>query len=123
MMAPNTKPTEKTEKRLSQMGVSPLPDQPDKQIIKVDMNALIKNMLNDEDMQGEIYREASRRLDTEEAVDRLKLMLTEYLDTFMIIGYGVDANRIIVKHSKNDRDDDSLIEILRYVFMRMVQGD
>jgi len=56
----------------------------------------------------------------QEDVDRIKNVLSEYLNSYMIIGYTAENNRVVLKHAKNHQDEDSLVEFLRVVLMSIV---
>jgi hypothetical protein len=57
-----------------------------------------------------------------ESMTQLKNMVEEYMDCFVIVGYDVNGRRVIVKHTKNDRDEDSLVEQVRYLFYAIMAG-
>ncbi len=118
MRAPNNKPTEKTEQRLAEEERL-LNSKP----IKMDIGSILENLFEDEKVQEEILAEASKRLDTEESINNVKYILSEFFNSFLVLGYGVDGERIIIKKCDSDKDDDSLIEILRHVFMKTIQGN
>jgi hypothetical protein len=128
MKAPNNKPTEKTEQRIEAERLGPkitklgdLGD--DTQFIELDIKDLVKQMLTTESVQQEITKEATKRLDKEETVGAVKSILSEYFNAFIILGYGVNGDRIVIKETKSDMGDDSIIEVLRYVLMKMVHGN
>ena len=118
MRAPNNKPTEKTEKRLSQNhNLSS-----DTKYIELDINTLIQQMFNTPDVKNEITKQATKRLNTQQSATMVKNILSEYFNSFMLLGYGVDGDRVIIKNTTTDMEEDSLVELVRYVFMRMMQG-
>ena len=123
MRAPYNKPTEKTEKRISKKPPIPISQNNNLSLVELDLPSLIEKVLQDEHIQDEIHIEATKRLNTEESIKSVKAILSEYFDSFMVLGYDVDGDRLIVKHTKTDRDDDSMLEMLRYVFMTMLQKE
>ena len=48
----------------------------------------------------------------------LKTMICEYLDTFIIFGYNLQGERIIIQHFKNPKDRDAIMEFFKTVFIR-----
>ena len=122
MRAPTNKPTEKTEKRLANTSTNK-PAVNESQYVKVDIQSVIQKMLEDGTLQNELSKEATKQLTTRQAVNTVKNILSEYFDCFMLMGYGVDGRRTIIRHSKTDRDEDSIVELLRYVLIRIMQNE
>ena len=48
----------------------------------------------------------------------LKGIVSEYLDTFLIFGYNVNGERIILQNFKNARDRDAIMEFLKTIFLK-----
>ena len=92
MISPILNLTEKTEKRLT--------------------NKSISNTSSNETLQ-KIYK----KLNTEESVNIVKTILTEYFNNYMLIGYDIAGDRVVIHHAKNNKDEDAVIELLRYVLM------
>jgi|GEM_PF-4088022 len=133
MKAPNNKPTDKTEKRLSQDGQPLLsPDVeaqtpplgvPKNKYIQVDLQTILDKVIKDKTIQQEMIREVTKQLDTEESVETLKGILSEYFSAFIIMGYDVNGERMVINYSPTDRDEDSIIEMVRHVLIQMLQED
>lgn len=128
MKAPISKPTPKTEKRLAASAnpLEALTPPANGEYVQIDLQELVSKMLGAEQdselVTNEIIQEAYKRLETEDEIDSVKAILSEFFDSYMLLGYGVGGKRTIIRHAKSDRDDDSIVELLRYVFMRMMQG-
>lgn len=118
MKAPYNKPTEKTEKRLASKQIS---IGSNTQVVAVNLNDVLSKITKDKDLQNYIRNEATKRIDSEESVESIKVILSEYFNSFIVLGYGVDGERIIIKDTRTDRDSDSILEMLRYVIVRMIQ--
>ena len=116
MRAPNDKPTEKA---LAKAGI-PIPDTQD--FVEVDLNTLLEKILGSEHVQEELTIAATKRLDTEEAKTTVKAIMSEYLSSYIILGYDVNKDRIVIKHTPSDQDDDSIIELIRYALMKLING-
>jgi hypothetical protein len=118
MRSPFNQHTDKTKKRLEK----------DSKPVSVgmDFTSLVQSILSDPEIQQnlEIVQESSieatKRIDTKESVRVLKNILSEYFDSFMIMGYDVNGERTVVRSTKNDKDDDAAIELLRFVLLRMI---
>jgi len=48
----------------------------------------------------------------------LKGIVSEYLDTFLMFGYNVNGDRIILQNFKNARDRDAIMEFLKTIFLK-----
>lgn len=65
------------------------------------------------DSQAELTRR--RNLETMNDYITLEQTVTEFLDTFLLIGYNLQGQRVIVQHCTNNRDQDALIELVRNI--------
>jgi len=70
-----------------------------------------------------IENKIARPIDTNQDVKELVARNSEYLDCFLIIGYDLDGNRIIIKKADSAQQNDSLNESLRYTLYRTLGGD
>lgn len=127
MRSPFNQHTAKTKNRLerdSNEESKPVPTAPI--TVGMDFSSMVQSILSDPEIRQnleiveESSVEATKRIDTKESVRVLKNILSEYFDSFMIMGYDVNGERTVVRSSKNDRDDDSAIELLRFVLLRML---
>lgn len=48
----------------------------------------------------------------------LKSIIMEYLDSFLLFGYNVDGERVIVQNFTNSRDRDAIMEFLKTIFIK-----
>jgi hypothetical protein len=53
----------------------------------------------------------------------LKSIITEYLDTFILFGYNIDGERIILQHYISSKDRDAIMEFLKTIFIRQQQDN
>lgn len=51
----------------------------------------------------------------------LKSQISEYLDSFLLLGYDSEGQRIIIQHYHTQRDRDAVIEFLKNVFLLQQQ--
>jgi hypothetical protein len=56
-------------------------------------------------------------------LDLLKSIITEYLDTFIVFGYNVEGERIILQHYTTARDRDAIMEFLKTIFIKQQQDN
>ena len=48
----------------------------------------------------------------------LKSMITEYMDTFILFGYNLQNERVIIQHFSNSKDRDAIMEFLKTIFLK-----
>ena len=48
----------------------------------------------------------------------LKETVSEYLSTFLLFGYNLDDDRIIIQKFENSRDRDAMMEFLKTIFIK-----
>lgn len=50
----------------------------------------------------------------------LELMVSEYLKSFIIIGYTLTGEKVVIGHAMTQQEHDSIIEHLRHTFMNII---
>lgn len=123
MRAPDYTPTDKTINRLNKESTPKSKEE----VVPLDIDAetFLNMILNPKEIRKEIKKSKSklRSLENEKNVNVLKSVLSEYLSTFIIMGYDVNGNRIVIKDAETNKDEDSIIELIRYVMMGIIGGD
>jgi hypothetical protein len=51
----------------------------------------------------------------------LKAIVSEYLDSFIVFGYNLDGERIILQNYEKARDRDAIMEFLKTIFIKQQQ--
>ena len=51
----------------------------------------------------------------------LKAIISEYLDSFIVFGYNIDGERVILQNFNKAKDRDALMEFLKIVFIKQQQ--
>ncbi len=51
----------------------------------------------------------------------LKSIITEYLDSFILFGYSIDGERVIIQNFEKSKDRDALMEFLKIIFFKQQQ--
>jgi len=74
----------------------------------------MKNQINEDDIKR------ANRLKQIKSYEPIRLMLEEYFDGFLLVGYDVYGNRVAIKQAKNDKQEDALIEQFRNIIFRMM---
>lgn len=53
-------------------------------------------------------------------LEQLDTVITEYLDTFMLLGYDINGEKVIITHATNPHDRDALVEHLRTTLLGII---
>jgi len=117
MRSPINKPNDKTSDKTSSNNTPP----DSSELVEIDLKEIMKKLMNNKAVKEEVTKEAMRRIDTQQSVDAIKNILSEYFNAYILIGYGIDGRRTILRSANSDQDDDSLFELIRYTFMRVMQ--
>jgi hypothetical protein len=48
----------------------------------------------------------------------LKSVITEYMDTYILFGYNLKGERIIIQHANTPKDRDANMEFLKTIFLK-----
>lgn len=85
----------------------------------------IFNSINNAELQQSLD-EWTRKNQSENKIEErdyylLKSVITEYLDSFMLFGYSMKGERIIVQHAQSPRDKDAIMEFLKTIFIQQQQ--
>jgi hypothetical protein len=48
----------------------------------------------------------------------LKSMVAEYLDSFVVFGYNMEGERVIIQNFKTAKDRDAVMEFLKTIFLK-----
>jgi hypothetical protein len=55
---------------------------------------------------------------TRRDISLLKGMVSEYMDCYLMFGYNLEGDRIIIQNFKNARDRDAIMEFLKTIFFK-----
>ena len=104
-------------------------------------NLQIKNKMTDEEVEvlnKKVYS-AINNLELQKSLDKylkdnrqrqqvvmrdlglLKSIITEYLDSFILFGYSIDGERVILQNFTKSKDRDALMEFLKIIFLKQQQ--
>ena len=53
-------------------------------------------------------------------LEQLDTVITEYLDTFMLLGYDINGEKVLIMHATNPHDRDALVEHLRTTLLGII---
>lgn len=98
----------------------------DKLVMK-EMAEKIFSEINNKELEKSLDRwlkeNSNRNVIALRDLDLLKSIITEYLDTFIVFGYNVDGERIILQHYTTARDRDAIMEFLKTIFIKQQQDN
>ena len=122
---PNRKSKKTTKLDAPTQSVSPTPAAP------TPITPEVKLIEIDDKMMNEIIEKASHNIKSEKIkrhindqrdAEAIRSVIQEYFTSFILIGYSVDNKRLIVKSTNSDKDEDALLEELRYVCFKLSGG-
>lgn len=53
-------------------------------------------------------------------LEQLDTVITEYLNTFMLLGYDLNGEKVLIMHATNPHDRDALVEHLRTTLLGII---
>lgn len=83
--------------------------------------------LSDTDLKN--FNEFVKKLDiksnktNESSIEQLANILKEYTNCYLLIGYNLDKQAIVVSYTDSVQDNNALTELLRQVFFNTVNGE
>jgi len=83
--------------------------------VKEYINALLQNQLETE--AKEFQRRKLKSIDA----DQIKNILSEYLDTFLILGYDTKGERVFVFNADTPAKKDALYEHFKSIFVKLLE--
>jgi hypothetical protein len=90
-----------------------------------DLNKKVFDAINELELQKSLDKWLKENRQHQQIVMRdlglLKSIITEYLDSFILFGYSLDGERVILQNFSKARDRDALMEFLKIVFIKQQQ--
>jgi hypothetical protein len=98
----------------------------------------VKKKFDMEDVAEKIFNEVNRK-ELERSLDKwlkdnhtqnaiamrdlglLKAIVSEYLDSFIVFGYTLEGERVILQNYEKARDRDAIMEFLKTIFIKQQQ--
>ena len=53
-------------------------------------------------------------------LEQLDTVITEYLDTFMVLGYDINGEKVLIMHATSPHDRDALVEHMRTTLLGII---
>jgi hypothetical protein len=87
-----------------------------------DIEKKIFDEINNVELQKSLFR-WEKELKHKQQVTRrdftvLKNSIEEYMNTFILFGYNIDDERVIIQKFENARDRDAIMEFLKNIFIK-----
>lgn len=87
-----------------------------------ELNERVYEAVNDLELQKSLDRWLRENTHQNQVVRRdiniLKNSICEYLDSFLVLGYTMEGDRIIMQHFKTPKDRDAIVEFLKTIFLK-----
>jgi hypothetical protein len=87
-----------------------------------ELNERVYEAVNDLELQKSLDRWLRENTHQNQVIKRdiniLKNSICEYLDSFLVLGYTMDGDRIIMQNFKTPKDRDAIVEFLKTVFLK-----
>ena len=107
----------------------PISDNLHQEITQEEKDKLIQNRLHEALNAVELKKSMDRWLKTNEGQNSitmrdltiLKGINEEYLNSFIILGYTMEDERVVIQSYKNPKDKDAMMEFLKNVFIQQCQ--
>jgi hypothetical protein len=92
-----------------------------------DIEEKILTAINNQELQRGIEKwirnNAQKQKEANRDLGILSGIIGEYLDSYILFGYNLEGERIIIQSQSSPKDRDALMEFLKIVFLRNHQGD
>jgi hypothetical protein len=92
-----------------------------------DIEEKILTAINNQELQRGIERwiriNEQKQKETNRDLGLLSGIIGEYLDSYILFGYNLEGERIIIQSKSSPKDRDALMEFLKIVFLKHHQGD
>lgn len=113
------KPTKKTirKRKTESLGLSAL-DSSEKEILPEKQLAQIEEVIKSAFLR--FYDNAQLKQYKMKDLEHLDLIASEYLKTFMILGYDLNGEKAFIMHATNPHDRDALVEHLRTTLLGII---
>lgn len=87
-----------------------------------DLNDRVYEAVNDLELQKSLDKWLRENTHQNQVIRRdiniLKNNICEYLDSFLVLGYTMDGDRIVMQNFKTPKDRDAIVEFLKTVFLK-----
>ena len=93
----------------------------------VDIEQKILTAINNQELQRGIEKwvrnNEQKQKETNRDLSLLSGIIGEYLDSYILFGYNLEGERVIIQSQSSPKDRDALMEFLKIVFLKHHQGE
>ena len=88
----------------------------------IDIQKKVFDAVNNLELQRSLDKMLKQHVHENQIIKRdfsiLKDAITEYLDSFLVLGYSLDGERIVIQHFKSPKDKDAIVEFMKNIFLK-----
>ena len=92
-----------------------------------DIEEKILTAINNQELQRGIEKwvrsNQQKQKENNRDLSLLSGIIGEYLDSYILFGYNLEGERVIIQSQSSPKDRDALMEFLKIVFLKHHQGD
>ena len=92
-----------------------------------DIEQKILTAINNQELQRGIEKwirnNDQKQKENNRDLSLLSGIIGEYLDSYILFGYNLEGERVIIQSQSSPKDRDALMEFLKIVFLKHHQGD
>jgi len=105
-----------------------LSSEPQKKLVPLENSKEITlETINDIELQKALDKWLKQNIQENKIMARdlslLKSIISEYLDSFLLLGYSMDGQRIVMQSFATAKDKDALMEFLKNLFIQQQQNN
>jgi hypothetical protein len=120
-MRERKKPSRKKQETITP-SLSSTPNVEDNDACLKNVRDVVFSSMNDIELQKALDNFLKKNIKDKNLIVRdlsiLRDIITEYLDTYILFGYNIEGERVIVQHFKTAKDRDAIMDFLKTIFLR-----
>ncbi len=64
-----------------------------------------------------------KNIESTQDLEKLHNLLKEYMNSFIVVGYSMNDERVLIQNSNTQKDKDALMELLKNIFLTLQQNN
>jgi hypothetical protein len=120
-MQERKKPSRKKKETITP-SLSSTPNVEDNEACIKNVRDVVFSSMNDIELQKALDNFLKKNIKDKNLIVRdisiLRDVITEYLDAYILFGYNLEGERVIVQHFKTPKDRDAIMDFLKTIFLR-----
>jgi hypothetical protein len=116
------KPTKRSyrKKKTESLGLSALEITEDGNLLPEKQFAQVEEVIKNAFLR--FYDAAQLKQHKVKDLEHLDIMVSEFLKTFMVLGYDLNGEKVFIMHATNPHDKDALVEHLRTTLLGIINA-